>query len=34
MTIDVIKQLLHINVQKRLGCMGGGEEIKDHPFFK
>jgi serine/threonine protein kinase len=32
-TLDIIKKLLILNVNQRLGYLGGGEEIKDHPFF-
>ena len=31
---DLINRLLHRNPKKRLGCTGGSDEIKQHPFFK
>ena len=31
---DLIVKLLNRNPKKRLGAVGGAEEIKKHPFFK
>ena len=31
---DIILRLLHRNPKKRLGTIGGADEIKKHPFFK
>lgn len=31
---DLIAQLLERDTKKRLGCVAGAEDIKNHPFFK
>ena len=31
---DIILRLLNRNPKKRLGTIGGADEIKKHPFFK
>ncbi len=30
----MISQLLERDIKKRLGCVAGAEDIKNHPFFK
>jgi hypothetical protein len=31
---DLITKLLNRNPKKRLGTIGGADELKKHPFFK